>query len=66
MDYPGSLSAIVNHIVEGADASNIFAGANASKAPLYVMIDDIFCKQYTTIEGKPPNTKNILPSNYAL
>ena len=34
-----SISAIANHIIIRADASNVFAEAPAPKAPLYVYLD---------------------------
>ena len=44
---------IHNHIVIGADSSNIFAEASAPKAPLYVYIDTQF-REWWNSKGCPP------------
>ena len=46
-------TAIDNHIVIGADASNAFAEAPPPKAPLYVYLDQQF-REWWTHKGYPP------------
>lgn len=61
-------SAIHNHIVIGADASNAFAEAPAPKAPLYVTIDKPYREWYKCKypHEEQPSTNNVLPVHGAL
>ena len=61
-------SALHNHIVIGADASNAFAEAPAPKAPLYVTIDKPYREWYKCKypHEEQPSTNAVLPVHGAL
>ena len=60
-------SAIANHIVIGADASNAFAEAPPPKAPLYVYLDKQF-REWWQHKNYPPlhPTHNVMRVKKAL
>ena len=47
-------------IVRGADASNAFVEADPPKIPLYVQIDELFCKWWRS------KGRGEIPANYVL